>query len=96
MIVTQSTGVIKYLVSDYVKEKGTIVNRKKPLVHVWSMCEELPIKQKNSEAVQINSCYGYIIIVYFDENLTKIEAAVIYRMCTCDHSVGIWDFLVVV
>ena len=43
-IVTQTTGVIKYLVSDSVKEKGTIVNRKKPPVHVWSVCEELALK----------------------------------------------------
>ena len=43
-IVTQTTGVIKYLVSDSVKEKGTIVKRKKPLVHVWSVCEELALK----------------------------------------------------
>ena len=32
VIVTQTTGAIKYSVSDSVKEKGTTVNRKKPLV----------------------------------------------------------------
>ena len=34
LIVTQITGAIKYSVSDSVEEKGTTVNRKKPLVHV--------------------------------------------------------------
>ena len=34
VIVTQTTGAIKYSVSDSVKEKVTIVNRKKPPVHV--------------------------------------------------------------
>ena len=43
---------------------------------------------KNPEAVQINSCYGYINIVYFDDNLTKIEAVVVYGMCTCDRQEG--------
>ena len=38
-IVTQITGVIKYSVSDFAKEKGTIVNRKKLLVHVWLACK---------------------------------------------------------
>ena len=33
MIVTQATGAIKYEVNDSVKEKGPIVNRKKPPVH---------------------------------------------------------------
>ena len=33
VIVTQTTGAIKYSVSDSVEEKGTIVNRKKPSVH---------------------------------------------------------------
>ena len=32
VIVTQTTGAIKYSVSDSVEEKGTIVNRKKPPV----------------------------------------------------------------
>ena len=51
---------------------------------------------KNPEAVQINNCYGYISIVQFDENLTKIETVVVYGMCTCDCSEGIWDFPVVI
>ena len=51
---------------------------------------------KNPEAVQINSHYGYISIVYFDENITKIEAVVIYGMRTCDHPEGVWDFPVVI
>ena len=33
VIVTQTTGTIKYSVSNTVKEKGTIVNRMKPPVH---------------------------------------------------------------
>ena len=45
---------------------------------------------KNPEAVQINSHYGYISAVYFDEN--KIEAVVIYGICTYDRPEGIWDF----
>ena len=47
---------------------------------------------KNPEAVQINSRYGYITIVYFDENLTKIEEVVIYEMCTHDHPEGFGTF----
>ena len=47
---------------------------------------------KNPEAVQINSHYGYISTVYFDENLTKIEAVVIYGICTRDRPEGVWDF----
>ena len=35
VIVTQTIGVIKYSVSDFAEEKGTIVNRKKPPIHVW-------------------------------------------------------------
>ena len=50
---------------------------------------------RNLEAVQISSCYEYISIVYFNENLTKIEAVIIYGMCTHDHPEGIWDFPVV-
>ena len=38
VIVTQTTGAIKYLVSDSVEEKGTMVNIKKPPVHVWPVC----------------------------------------------------------
>ena len=37
IIVTQNTGAIEYSVSDSVEEKGTIVNRKKPPVYVWSV-----------------------------------------------------------
>ena len=33
-----------------------------------------------------------ISTIYFDENLTKIEAVVIYEICTSDHPEGIWDF----
>ena len=88
---TQNTGAIIYSVSDSVEEKGTIVKKKTP-VNVWSVCEELAIYKKNPEAVQINSRYGYITIVYFDENLTKIEAIVIYVMYTHDHPEGVWDF----
>ena len=76
MIVTQTTGAIKYSVSDSVEEKGTIVNRKKPLVHVWLVCEELAIKHEESRRSTKNSRYGYTSIVYFDENLTKIETVV--------------------
>ena len=89
-------GAIKYSVNDSFKEKGTIANRKKLLVHVWSVCEELAINTKNPEAVQLNSCYGYISIAYFDENLTKIEAVVIYGTCTCNHAEGVWDFPIVI
>ena len=46
VIVTQNTGVIKYLVSDSVEEKGTTVKREKPPVNVWSVCEELAIMHK--------------------------------------------------
>ena len=34
VIVTQTTGAIKYSARDSVEEKGTILNRKKPPVHV--------------------------------------------------------------
>ena len=51
---------------------------------------------KNPETVQINGHYGYISIVYFDENLAKIEAVVIYGMCTRDPPEGIWDFPIMV
>ena len=47
---------------------------------------------KNPEAVQINSCYRYISTVYFDENLTKIKAVVIYGIYTRDRPEGVWDF----
>ena len=43
---------------------------------------------KNPEAIQINTCYGFVSIVYFDDNLTKIEAVVIYGMCARDHPEG--------
>ena len=51
---------------------------------------------KNPKVVQLNSHCGYISIVYFDESLTRIEAIVIYVMCTHDHPEGIWDFSVVI
>ena len=44
---------------------------------------------KNPEVVQINNRYGYISIVYFDENLTKLEALVIYGIRTRDCPEGI-------
>ena len=50
VIVTQITGVIKYSFSDSVEEKGTIVNRKKPPIPVWSVCEELAIKHEESRS----------------------------------------------
>ena len=37
VIVTQTTGVIKYSVIDSVDEKGTIVNRKK-LAYMFGQC----------------------------------------------------------
>ena len=40
---------------------------------------------KNPVAVQINTCYGFISIVYFDDNHTKIEAVLIYGICVGDH-----------
>ena len=51
---------------------------------------------KNSEAVPKTSCYGYISIIYFDENLTKIEAVVNYGMCSRDFPEGVWDFPIVI
>ena len=50
VIITQATGVIKYSVSNSVEEKGTIVNRKKLLVHVLSLCEELVIIHEESRS----------------------------------------------
>ena len=47
---------------------------------------------KNPEAAQINSRYGYISTVYFDENLTKIQAVLIYGVCTLDRPEGVWEF----
>ena len=32
------------------------------------------------------------ISIYFDENLTKIKAVVIYGICTRDRPEGIWNF----
>ena len=67
--------------------------KKKPPVNVWSVCDELAIIHEESRSsIQMNSCYGYISIVYFDENLTKIEAVVIYGIYTRDRPEGIWDF----
>ena len=63
------------------------------LVSVWRVGN---IDTKNPDTVQINGHYGYISIVYVDENLTKIEAVVIYGMCTRDPPEGIWDFLIVI
>ena len=77
MIVTQITGTIKYSISDSVKEKGTIVNRKKPPVHVWSMCEELVIIHKESRSSTNKQSLWIYQYCIFNENLTKIEAVVI-------------------
>ena len=84
---TQNTGSIKYSVSESVKEKGTTVKRKKLPVNVWSVCEKLVIIHEESRS-GTNEQQS----VYFDENLTKIEAVVIYGICTRDHPEGIWDF----
>ena len=54
------------------------------------------IDMKNPETVQINGHYGYISIVYFDENLAEIEAVVIYGLCTRNLPEGIWDFPIVI
>ena len=87
------SGPVTYSVSDSIKEKGTIVKRKKPSINVWSVCEDLAIIHKESRSnTNKQSLYGYISFVYFDENLTKIEAIVIYVICTRDCLVGIWDF----
>ena len=92
MIVSQNTDAIKYSVSDSVEEKGKIV-KKKPPVNVWSVCDELGIMHEESRSsTNKQSLYGYISTVYFDENLTKIEAVVIYGICTRDRPEGIWDF----
>ena len=94
--VTQISGVIKYSVSDSVEEKGTIVNRKKPSVHVWSVCEGLAIIHEESKLRRTNKqLYGYISIVYFDENLTS-SCNLFYGMCTRDRPQDIWDFPVVI
>ena len=50
VIVTQTIGMIKYSVSDSVEEGRIIVNRNKPPVHVWSVCEELAIKHEESRS----------------------------------------------
>ena len=70
VIVTQTTGVIKYSVSSSIEKKGTIVNKKKLPVHVWSVCEELAIKHEESRSTTNKQS---LCIVYFDENLTKIK-----------------------
>ena len=92
MIVTQNTGAIKYSVSDSVEEKGTTVKRKKPPVNVWSVCEELAIIHEESRSSTNKQSPWIYYTVYFDENLFKIEAVVIYGTCTHGHPEGIWDF----
>ena len=77
VIITQATGVIKYSVSNSVKEKGTIVNRKKLLVHVLSLCEELVIIHEESRS----STNKHFLWIY-DDKLTKIGGA---GMCARDH-----------
>ena len=49
VIVTLTTGAIKYSVSDCVEEKGTTVNRKKPPVYVSAdgACEAQLTSVKN-------------------------------------------------
>ena len=67
--------------------------RKKPPVNVWSVCEELAIiheESRSSTNKQLLWIYQYCMC--FDENLTKIEAVVIYGICTCDRPEGVWDF----
>ena len=72
------------------------VNRKKPSVHVWSVCEGLAIIHEESKLRSTNKqLYGYISIVYFDENLTS-SCNLFYGMCTRDRPQGIWDFPVVI
>ena len=63
------------------------------LFSVWRVGN---IDTKNPGIVQTNGHYGYISIVYFDENLAKIEAVVIYGMCTHDPPEGIWDFPIMI
>ena len=93
MIVTQNTGAIKYSVSDSVKEKGTTVKRKKLPVNVWSVCEELAIiHEESTSGTNKQSIWMYQYTVYFDENLTKIEAVVIYGIYTRDRPESVWDF----
>ena len=87
MIVTQNTGSIKYSVSDSVEEKGTTVKRKKSPVNVWSVCEELAIIYEESRS-GTNKQQS----IYFDENFIKIEAVVIYGICTRDRPEDVWDF----
>ena len=77
---------------DSVEEKGTIV-KKKPPVNVWSVCDELAIIHKESRSntnKQLLWIYQYC--VYFDKNLTKIEAVVKSGICTHDLQEGVWDF----
>ena len=79
VIVTQTTGAIKYSVSDSVEEKDITMNRKKLPVHVWSVCEELAIIHKESR----NSTNKQLLWIYqYYTNLTKIEAIVNYGMCS--------------
>ena len=92
VIVTQNIGAIKYSVSDSVEEKGTILKRKELPVNVWSVCGKLTTIHEESRGSTKNNRYGYISTVYFDENLNKIEAVVIYRICTRDCPEGVWDF----
>ena len=89
MIVTQNTGAIKYSLSYSVKEKGTIV-KKNPPVNVWSVCEELAIiHEKSRSSTNKQSLWIY----QYCENLTKIEAVVIYGICTRDRPEGVWEIL---
>ena len=37
-----------------------------------------------------------VLYTYFDENLAKIDAVVIYGMCIDDLPEGIWDFPIMI
>ena len=61
----------------------------------WLVCEELAIIHKESRSStnkQLLWIYMYQYCMCFDETLTKIEAVVIYGICTRDHPEGVWDF----
>ena len=65
--------------------------------NVWPVCQELAvIFEESRSSTNKQLLYGYFSNVYFYENLIKIEAVVIYGICTCDRTEGIWDFLFVI
>ena len=71
MIVTQTTGAIEYSVSGSVEEKGTIDNKKKLSVHIWSVCEELAIIHEESKSSTNKQSLWIYSIVHFDEDLAS-------------------------